>query len=206
MKAWSQFFPDILAEVPGCPDSMLERALVRAAQEFCSGTHVWKIWLSDTTTVLDVIDYDIELEANSELVRLEKAILDGRPIKTTTEEALPEDWSVNPASVASCVFTHDRKTLTLLPPPAAGLMLRVQAVLKPSNAATGIEDHLFDHYVDEIAMGAIARLMQKSNVPFSNPAKGIELQRQFTHEIARIGFHKDRGFSSRMNRAKVSTF
>ena len=206
MKAWSQFFPDILAEVPGCPDSMLERALLRASQEFCAGTMAWKVWLSDTVTVLNTVEYDIEFESNSELIRLERATLDGRPLQMATADDLPNDWMTNSASIAPCVFTNDRKTLALLPPPAANLVLRVEASLKPANNAAGVEDFLFDNYVDTIAMGAMAKLMQKSNVPFSNPAKGMELDRQFTYELARIGFQKDRGFSSHMSRAKVRTF
>lgn len=206
MKAWSQFFPDVLPEVAGCTDPMLERALLRAAQDFCAGTHVWKLWLSDTVTALGVIDYDIEFESNSELVRLERATLDGRRIGVTVEKNLPDDWTSNSAGIAPCVFTPDRKTLTLLPPPAAGLVLRVEATLKPSNNATGVEDFIFDQYVDEIAMGALARLMQKSGMPFTNPAKGTELETKFKHEMARIGFQADRGHSSSLARPRVKTF
>lgn len=205
MKTWSQFFPDILAEVPGCPDPMLERALLRAAQEFCAGTQAWKLWLDASPTALNVTDYDLELAPNSELLRLERATLDGRAINVITSAELPDDW-LNNRNVSTCVFTDDRKTITLLPPPAAGLSLRIEACLKPASNATGVEDFLFDYYADTIAMGALARLMQKSNVPFSNPTKGMELERRFTHEIARIGFQKGRGFSSRHARPRVRTF
>jgi hypothetical protein len=55
-------------------------------------------------------------------------------------------------------------------------------------------------------MGAMARLMQKSGMPFSNAAKGNELEAKFKHEIARIGFQADRGHSSSLARPRVKTF
>lgn len=205
MKAWSQFFPDVLPEVPGCPDPMLERALLRSAQDFCAGAHVWRVWLDTITTIASVTEYDIELAAHSELVKLERAAMDGRPLPVITPEMLPDDWHTS-ASARNGVFTHDRKTLTLTTSPAAGLALRVEATLKPSNNATGVEDFLFDQYVDQIAMGALARLMQKSAMPWSNPAKGLELERQFEQAIAGINFQRWRAFSSALPRAAARTF
>lgn len=206
MKVWSQFFSDILIDVPGCPDPTVERGLLRAAQAFCIGTQVWKLWLENITTQANVTEYDFELEPKSELVKLERATLDGRSLLITTPQSLPDDWRTNSAGLADCIFTSDRKTLTLLPTKVAGLVLRVEAVLKPSNSATGVEDFIFDQYGEVIAMGALARLLQQSNTPYSNPAKGLALDERFKESIAAVGFQHWRAFSSARPRSRLSTF
>ena len=206
MKKWDQFFPDLLIDLPGCPNPTIEHALLRAAQQFFSGAHVWKIWLDNTATSLNVTQYDIALEPNSELVRLERATLDGRPIGIKVPESLPADWQTNTAGIADCIFTSDRKTLFLLPAKAAGLILRVEATLKPANSATGIEDDLFDQYADTIAMGAKARLMQQLGKPYTNMTDGATYEQRFMTAIKTIEFQRFRAFSSTSPRARVKTF
>lgn len=206
MKKWDQFFPDLLIDLPGCPNPTVERALVRAAQQFFSGAHVWKIWLDSTTTAANTTQYDLALDPNAELVRLERATLDGRPIAITTPDTLPADWQTNTAGIADCIFTTDRKTITLLPAKAAGLVLRVEATLKPANSATGIEDYLFDQYADTIAMGAKARLMQQPDKPYTHVTDGLNFEQRFIAAISSIDFQRGRAFSSALPRARVRTF
>lgn len=207
MKAWSLFYPDVLPSVIGCPAPMLDHALLRAAQSFFTKSQVWKLWLDNVTTTLGVTDYDLELESNSELVKLERATLDGRPITVTTPEVLPADWQTSQLRISDCIFTVDRKTVTLLPTPTtAGLVLRIEAVLKPSNAATGIEDYLFDNYNDTIATVATAELLKKPGMPWTNMVLGQEIANLANDKVSAIAFQKWRAFSAALPRARVRTF
>lgn len=206
MKAWSEFYRDVLPEVTGCPEPSMNLALLRTAQQFFSRAHVWTVWLDNTTTIADATEYDIELEPGSELVKMKRATLDGRPIRLTTPDSLPDDWKTNSAGIDTCVFTTDNKTITLLPANAAGLILRVEATLKPSNTATGVEDSYFDQYVDIIAMGAKARLMQQQGMSFSNPVRGLDLERQFDDAVSSLAIRKFRAFSAALPRGQVRTF
>lgn len=206
MKTWDQFLKDVLPDVAGCPEPVAEHAILRAAQQFCAAAHVWKLWLDNVATLATSTDYDIALEPNSELVKLERATLDGRDITITTTESLPSDWKTNTAGIANCLFTQNRKTMTLLPAQAAGLILRVEAVLKPSNAATGIDDAIFDQYVETIAMGAKARLMKQAGKPYSNPVAGFALETQFMNALAGVDFQRWRGASSARPRSRLQTF
>ena len=206
MKTWDQFLRDVMPYVPGCPEPVAEHALLRAAQDFCAGTQVWKIWLDDITTVADVLEYDLNLELRSELVRLERATLDGRPVVVTTEEVLPVDWKTSTAGIGTCIFTVDRKTITLLPAQTADLVLKVQACLKPSDTAEGVENFIFDQYARQIACGAKASLMMQPGKTYSNPGEGASLEAEFNGAIGGVGFQRWRGFSSARPRARLSTF
>jgi len=206
MQTWDQFYPDVLPSVMGCPNPMVDRALLRAAQVFCSKTQVWKVWLADIATLALATEYVAVLPTTSELVKLERATLDGRPIIITAPEILPADWQTNPSGISDCIFTIDRKTITLLPAKPAGLLLRIEAVLKPSNTALGVEDHLFDQYSGTIAMLATAELLKLPDRPWGNPVYGQEMASLANEQMATISFQKLRAFASAIQRARINFF
>jgi hypothetical protein len=207
MKPWSTFYPDVLPEVPGYVAPLVDIAMRRAAQEFFATTGVWRVWLDDVTTAgSDTTEYDIELEPNSELVKLLRATLDGRSIIVTTPDSLPSDWKTTTAGLADCVFTEDQRNLILLPAQEAGLVLKVEATLRPSDSAIGIEDAYFAKYSREIANGALAYLLAQLNKPYSNPLQAQRYQVLFDGAMAVTDLRRMRGFSGAMPRARVQFF
>jgi hypothetical protein len=211
MKAWDQFLKDVRPFVPGCPEVVAEHAVLRAAQEFFEATRVWKTWLPDMDTSLDasgtgVMEYPLLLEANSELVRIECATLEGRELPVLSEDELPIDWKTYPSQAPDSIHTTDRETLVLLPPPADAQTLKVQVSLKPAESATGIENHLFDQYVKKIAAGAVAILKEHEKASYSDPAGAQVWRGKFEGFIAEVDFQRFRGFSSARPRRPIKTF
>lgn len=206
IKTWSNFLKDVLVHVTGCPEPVAEFALLRAAQNFFEATHLWTEWLPDLTTDGQCTVFGLALESKSELVRLERAVLDGRPIDVRTEEMLPADWRQNPQCLRTGVHTPDRKTIVLLPVATPDLALSVQASMKPANSATGIEQNLFDQYVREIAAGAIADLKGHAEKSYSDPNGAILWQGRFNSYKFAADFQRFRGHSSARPRRRASTF
>jgi hypothetical protein len=206
MKAWSAFLPDVLVHVPGCPDPVAEHAVLRAAQEFFETTRVWKQWLPDITTATETTEYVIFLEPKSELVRLERATLSGRPIRVRTEDQLPDDWQTYTSGIEDGVHTSDRRNLVLLPAQSEDLVLKVEASMRPSNTATGIEDCLFDLYVQQIAAGAVAALKEQSEKPYSDLAGAGAWRSRFETHMGVTDFQRSRGYSSARPRRPIKTF
>lgn len=149
MKAWDAFFPDVLPYIEaGIPDPMVERQLLRAAQQFCQRTRAWRVELDPTPTTSE-LSYDIDFPPASELVRVESAKLNGSPITI---------WRNKPGANGQYVFTPDGKAIAFKRAPEPGSQLVLDVTLKPGDKATGVEDAIFDRYVDLIASEAIARL------------------------------------------------
>lgn len=205
MKAWDSFYPDVLPSVMGCPDPVMNQALLRASQEFFQRTHVWTQWL-DTIRTAGRTDYEIPLEDKSELVKLQRATLGGRQIDITAPEDIPADWQTYPTATNRCLFTVDRKTLTMLPGTSINELLRIEATLKPSNSATGIADEFFDLYVEAIAHGAKDRILRLPGNVFYNPALADDSKAMFNQAISTIAFQKFRAFSKAAPRQKIKTF
>lgn len=149
MKPWSAFLKDVRPQVPGTPEPILEHALLRAAQTFCTETRAWKVELDPTLTVDGQLDYDINLD-RAELVRLEAATLNGNAYTV---------WRQGSDTVGDrYVFSPDGKTIEFTEQPEAGLPLVLTCSLKPSNDAIGVDDAIYDRYVAVIAAGAVAAL------------------------------------------------
>jgi hypothetical protein len=204
MKTWSSFYSDVLPYVSGCPNPVMDHALRRAAQEFFSRAHVWRVWL-ETVMTHGLTEYDLPLEQHSELVKIERATLNGRTIHIIAREMIPADWQTNRSGFCDSIFTADRKLITMLPGASDGETLRIEAVLKPSNASAGVLDDHFDNYVEAISNGAKARLMMLPGVYF-NPEMAGYFKSAFDAEIAKIGIQEFRSFSSALPRARIQTF
>lgn len=149
MKTWSAFLKDVRPQAPSFPEPVIEHAVRRAAQKFCSVTRAWVVQLDPTTTYEGQLNYDLELDRNAELVRLESATFNGL------------DYAVRRPGKTECgayVFTPDGKTIEFSQSVGADLALVITASVRPGEGASGVEDFLFDRYVDVIALGAAAGL------------------------------------------------
>lgn len=206
MKAWDQFLKHVMPKVPGCPEPRAEDAIKIAAQRFFSGARVWKSWLAAITTTADTQTYSIPLDTNTELVMLEAATLDGRPIEVRTEEMLPRDWKTYPNSLGTGVHTEDGKTIYLLPVQAAGMSLLLQASMRPGDAAEGISDDFFSQYALSISYGAIALLKEDTKTPYSDPDGARGWHDKFNGEMVTENFRRFRGRSTAMPRRQIKTF
>ncbi len=147
MKTLDLFFPDLLPLVPGCPEPVAERALLRAAQQFCEKTLAWRVVLDPITTDIEVDTYELDLPDRSELVRIESAKVNGRDRKVKT----PNECVSRHADYVECT---DGKNLFVNPLPASAYDIVLTLTLKPGMRSLGIDDALFDRYSDIIVKGA----------------------------------------------------
>jgi hypothetical protein len=206
MKTWDKFLKDVLPWTPGCPEPIAEHAVLRAAQEYLEGTRIWKLWLPDITTEAERTEYDLDLEPASELVRLERATLNGRPIRVRSVDELPEDWRTYTSGIEDGVHTLDGRTMVLLPAQAADMVVKVEASMRPSDSATGVEDFIFNRYCAQIATGAVAALKGHTDKSYSDLAGAGLWRERFEGHMGISDFQRFRGFSSARPRRPVRTF
>ena len=154
MKNWSAFLKDVRPFVPGVSEPMVEHAVHRATQDFCQRTRAWTVQMDPIMTTLGVVLYDMELPSNTELVRLESAMLDAKPVSL---------WRSGDRSGAAFVSSPDGRQVLFNQAPATGQSLALTAAVRPSESATGADDVIFSLYVEVIARGAVARLIGDPN-------------------------------------------
>ena len=94
---------DILLSVPGCPDMTVERAIARAARQFCMDTHAWRYTTESQPVIKGLRDVELGVPAEATIIRPFWVTLGGRQLlgisasKITTEEANPTGYIIAPS-------------------------------------------------------------------------------------------------------------
>lgn len=179
MATLTQFLPYVLPHVPGCPDAVAEIAVRNACIDFCHTT-----LLVQTLTTQDIVvgqqDYNLTVPANSVLSRVLKVFYGDIELAANTVESVNSGLIVR-GDVGGGVQRSDspviyfQKTPTLasisvypLPATAMTLGLAVRAAFAPNRTATTVDDSLFQYWAEEIASGALHRLMATPGQQFSD--------------------------------------
>lgn len=188
MKTLEQFFPDLMPNVPGCPEAVAEHAIRRAVQMFCEKTRAWRVVMDPITTFIDTDEYDLPLDTNTELVRIERAQLGGRDVAVATEQQA----SSRCRDTISC---FDGKTVFVNPMPAADQIILLTCAIKPGNRATSVEDFLHDEHAELIALGAGAMLKKQPQKAYTDAVQAALDMEAFDLKCARLKVRLWRGNS-----------
>lgn len=196
---WAAWFPDLLPQVPGCPNIVARNELRSAARVLLSESRAWTAILPVQAIVIDQDTLTLDL-TGAELVRIEEAWYDGTPmdVQTTPEAlsaALGDDWRVQ-TGTPTAVLMDSPEVVRLYPVPNAdattGLKLRV--ALQPSKTATGMPGDLARRYHEQILAGAKARLMLMPGKPWSNGDLATVQAAVFNQGVDRANLDAATGF------------
>ena len=195
MATWSDLIPDVLPYVPGCPDPMLEQEIRSAAIEFFQRTRCWSQWLDPLGASDRALEYDLDLPAGAEIVRIERATRDGKPLDVVGFRTLTVDPASGEASGPIALTSADRVTVTLSQPPGAGSRIQVQVSLMPTRSASGVSDLLMSKHRDAIAEGAKYRLMRTPGT-LNQPKAAEEARQLFERAVATSSVDAWRGHTN----------
>lgn len=203
MMAWASFYPYLLLHVRGASEPLMDQELQSASAEFFQRTRVWQQWLTPGVTVLNTRTYALGLPALTDVVRLEKARVNGVAVPVESYRNMDLDIA-NDILPGPGLTTVDRRQFTLLDlPAAAGLTIQIEASLKPAQDATGIPDEFFIQYRDAIVQGTKARLLMLSDEKFSDPQMAVLAMGKFDDMIASVRVDVWRGHTSATPRQKA---
>jgi len=176
MALLSSFTPRIAYRVDGCPDITIEQAVLDSCIDFCERTHIIRQTLDPVTTVVGVKEVELDLPPGTRLANIIKVWVDDREIEATSEEevgtplahvdSVPGVESTN--SVPAWYIESTPGSIRLFPGPDKAYTVTVRAALKPSRAATSVDDILFENWMNAIVEGALARLYLMPEV-WANP-------------------------------------
>ncbi len=192
MALWAEWFPDVVPQVPGCPQPIVEHEIRRASQAFFEGTRAWQGWL-DPVPVLagEQAVAIIADDAEQEVIRLESALFDGRPLAVypagEMDSMFGDDWTLH-TGAPSAITMDGPTTVRLYPSPSSNSVtgLKCRVSVRPSEAATGIPDEYWRRYRGHISAGAKAGLMIHAGKPWSNPEMAAMFGAAFSASIADV--------------------
>lgn len=197
-----RFAKRVRPEVPGCPEPIINDAVVQAAIRLCSESRVWVERLAPIDVFKDIGEYELIGPYPSEVIAPVAVAWDDIPLGMTTLEALENgvsNWRDTSATRPSHYFMTGVRRIRLYPMPDADGTDKVQvtAELIPDEDATELPKWLLDDYRVAIENGAGASLLAMSNRAWSNPQKAAVRDRWFSYYIGQARNRRARGFTNR---------
>ena len=203
MAVWSDFYPQLMPSVRGCPNPTANLALVDAAREFFRRTRLWREWLDPVTVMDGQREYDLDMPTGSVVVRIEACTSNGSPMDVLSANAQASDFTAQD-QLGTGIVSQDRATFYLTRLVPAGVVLQARVSLMPNKTAVGIPNDLFQQHYEDIVSGAKHRLMLLPNTTFMNPEIAVLELGKFETAIASKAVTAWRGATGNTPRPRVS--
>lgn len=206
-KAWSDWFDEVLPDVPGCPQNVASNAIKNAAIEFCERGLAYIVDHPAVDGVADQSTYDWNPGAGLRIVRPETVWYDKKELTPKTRDELAAMYAYWPDEVGTPVyFVQDGlEQFILVPKPEADLVgaVRAKVTVRPDRTATTIDDAIWENYLEQIAYGAKAKLLKMQRKPWTNYPLGNEYLAKFNDAIDAVRLDSFKGFTrARNNRTR----
>jgi hypothetical protein len=171
----SDFSKFILPEVVGCPDPLLEQAVLQSAFKFCDETGAWDE-LSEVIPLESGVDqYELEYPTGAIALRVRDLWIDGFRVSPGQLSIANRSTSFDSANGFGIV--------TIRPTPTQAAVMQVRVVYAPLSTAKILPDMLLQRYEAAISSGVKSRLMLMNGVTWANPTLGTFHKQSFEAAI-----------------------
>lgn len=174
-----QFLPLVMPHAPGCSDFVATFNLRLAAIEFCERTLCWRHM---TTVTINKDGKAISAPPYAAIHRIESAVFDGEiqlePLQfSDVDEKTMEDTAGTPPkyitqaqydTVRVLPFKEGKLTLSLFLKPVNGTEMQQDDDGIVTDAYDVVPEFIYKMHAEQIAAGALARLLSQPDKPWSN--------------------------------------
>lgn len=183
-KLFNTLYDEVLPELSGVPQPLALNAIRNAAIEFCERSRVWTEDAAAMDSVATQAVYNfVSPVTDTDVIGVMQAFYNGSEIfpKTSAQmAALLSDVGTTYVSAIPwkdqtgvpkyyLIERPDQFTLAPFPDESIVSAIKMKVILKPTRAATGMEQWIFDKYFMQIAAGTKARLCAMPGKPWSSP-------------------------------------
>jgi len=183
MTAITAFTKFVAPDVPGAPNSLIERAVLRACIEFCEETKYWRYRDEGLVIVSGIKEYDLSPDTDSQVETVNDPItVNGKKIYQRTKTWLDQNlnnWETLTGKDPKYFQVESKGLIRLVPFPDADGAMSASMILKPIPTATTVPDFLFDDYYNAIADGARFFLMEPPGKEWTNTELSIYYGNKF---------------------------
>lgn len=174
MSAYTDFYDEIMPDVPGLIPTLATQAIRDAVIEFCRLSKRYTYSPSAINVVADTHTYAITPPAGT-VVYTEKSVfyndLKINPASEQELDALYKDWRETTGSgVPKYFYWPSQNNIRLVRTPDESITggLELTVILKPTRASTSCPDWILEDYVDAISHGAKYRLFSMQRKPWTD--------------------------------------
>ena len=209
-QEWEAFLSEVTPQCAGVPYVTAENALRNAAVEFCQKSTIWRLPLTAVDVAVDTQEYD--LSANASLPSYGQIVVptyvefDGTAIAALSSDqadAISPQWRESQIPMRYHMIEPHTLFLTWKPDAAVTGGLKIRVALKPTPTANEMEDWVYNDWREQIALGAIARLREIPNQPWSNYDRAQGDRNRFRGFIDQARGQADKGRTKVSSRVKL---
>lgn len=163
--------PQILPWAKAVPEQMAIDSARLAIIEFCRRTHVWRDTI-EMSVITDKSLYEPQVGCAAQVVGVVGVSISGREIDPITEQELDnhsQRWRSDSGTPIRWLMDSPT-TIRLYKTPDTTIAngMEVRAAVVPKRTDTEVDDFLINLYSEELADGALARLLAMPDKPWSN--------------------------------------
>ncbi|TDN70412.1 hypothetical protein [Paraburkholderia sp. BL10I2N1] len=209
---FDNFLTEVTPYIPDVPEFVAINAIRNAVIEFCRRTRYWQQDLDPVTGVINVSNYEIDTPPNTVVVDVVEAwynnvLLIPKSIDQLAYIYRTLDWRTlqgNPAYYTRIIEPE----LLLVPYPVSTLSnaLTMRVALAPARSSTTVDSALYEHYLEEIAQGARARLYATHNQPYSDEKAAALYARLFRTAMDKAKIKVDKSLTRTSDRVEFQRF
>lgn len=175
MKPLTDFLPEVMPIVPGCPQPVVINAIRNSVIEFLERSGMLEQTISVSIDPSDAA-HSIDCDEGAKPVafvggRLVSPVSSVRPVAPSALEAERPDWRAE-TGVPSEAFILGG-LLVVVPRPTVACELEATFTVSLKRSATRVEDVIFEDWLEGVASGALERLLMMPGVPWANPELGV---------------------------------
>lgn len=186
------FLPKIMPYVPGCPEPTAFANIIKAAQEFCERTRLWRG--DDTFTVTPTSCNVMCAPQGADVYEIESAYVDSvklEPISLADLDNHHSQWRDWTEGQGRWITQIEHGTV-LIVPKCTG-KLKLSTFLRPSEDADQLPDFLSQLYRQCIADGALAEILMLPGQPFSAPDRAQFYSMRFETKLGELSSRTIKG-------------
>lgn len=208
MKAYTTLYDDCTPELPGAEPALVLHYIKRTCNDFYERTLYSREVLAGisivagtatyTITASDTANFEVGKILEVRLISSSSSNLTAYKMQARTPEQLDidmPDWDTNTGSPR--FYTQraiDQLTLAYVPADSCPSGLIVTIAKLPLYAGAGIDDPIYEKFMEALGYGIKGRLMRMPKKPWSNPELSKQYLQMFENEVAGASAIAAKGF------------
>lgn len=201
MTPWNTFFDLLSPDVPGCPQAAQVAALRQAAITFCEQALAWRYDHPDIAVTPGTAKYLFVPPSQTLVHAVISAEFNDEKIETKVMERDINKWKLDLETGTPEYLLGGPISITLYPVPDVAGTLRLKVALKPTPAADGVDDVIYDEYREAVVHGALSKLLLSPKKPYTDVTLANYHAQLFHIQTACAGMREAKNY----NRARLET-
>ena len=190
---YTAFLPEVLPYAVGVPEPTALNAIRNATTEFLRGSHFLQLEIDPISVVANINEYDLDVDTGYEVVSIRALYFNNKRLQPLSELDLRRrytDWRTTKGTPKGFFMRTDR-TIALFPYPDAPGKLTGTVAVCTNIRSTGVDSVVVDQHLEDIAAGALARLLMIPGEPYFQPEMAMLQRKRFDSAIARVRARKN---------------